>query len=129
MKKSFDTVWRDGLFYKLWKNNFPPRFLRLILAMYDDPSCRLKFKQGLSRKFISKCGVKQGDVLNPILFNLYINDLISNFNEGQVDPVIIGSVSIGSLLYADDIILLSSTQNGLQNSLNILNKYCVSWKL
>lgn len=33
------------------------------------------------------------------------------------------------MLYTDDMILLSSTRNGLKNSLNILNKFCVSWKL
>ena len=97
--------------------------------MYQDPGCRIKFKNGLSKRFTSKCGVKQGDVISPILFNLYINELVANLNETQTDPVIMGDISINSLLYADDIILLSSTESGLQKSLDVLNKFCNSWKL
>ena len=59
--------------------------------------------------------VKTRGCLNPILFNLYINDFISHFKEGSTDPVMI----MDSLLYADDI-LLSSSDKGLQNSLDTL---------
>ena len=54
---------------------------------------------------------------------------LKNLNETQIDPVVIGDISINSLLYADDIILLSSTESGLQKSLDELNKFCSSWKL
>lgn len=129
LKKAFDTVWRDGLFYKLQKNNIPAQIFKIIYSMYRDPCCKIKFKQGLSRSFISKCGVKQGDILSPILFNLYINDLVTKLNKTQVDPIKIGNASVSSLLYADDIILLSNTESGLQKSLDLLSDFCSSWKL
>ena len=103
LRKDFDTIWREGLFYKLCKNDFPPKIFKIIHSMYQDPCCRIKFKQGLSRNFVSKCGVKQGVVLNRILFNLYINDLVSNLNKTQTDLFVIWDISINSLLYTDDI--------------------------
>ena len=129
LRKAFDMIWREGLLYKLFNHKFPAGILKIIHSMYQDPCCSLKFKQGLSRNFISKCGVKQGDVLSPILFNLYIDDLITNLNKEQTEPVEIGDTSVSCLLYADDIILLSSTQGGLQKSLDVLEKFCTSWKL
>jgi hypothetical protein len=67
--------------------------------------------------------------LRPILFNLYINSIVDDLEKAKTDPVIVGDVQVNSLLYADDIILLSSTQEGLQNSLNVSSNFCSSWKL
>ena len=84
---------------------------------------------GLSKYFTSSCGVKQGDVLSPTLFNLFINGLINDLDNSSIDPVSVGDVKVTSLMYADDIILLSESQEGLQKSLDILNNFCSSWKL
>jgi hypothetical protein len=69
--------------------------------------------------------IKTRDVLSPILFNLYINSIVDDLEKAKTDPVIVGDVQVNSLLYADDIILLSSTQEGLQNSLNVLSNFAL----
>ena len=99
--------------------------------MYTDSSCRIKFTAGLSESFISDCGVKQGDVLSPLLFNFYINDLVKEFGDSIIDPVKIGDVSLNILLYADDIpvVLISESKDGLQNCLKTLSDYCTAWQL
>ena len=53
---------------------------------------KIKFKTGISRDFVSTCGVKQGDVLRPILFNLYINSIVDDLEKAKTDPVIVGDV-------------------------------------
>ena len=47
----------------------------------------------------------------------------------NTNPVVIGDVSLNILLYADDIVLLSESKEGLQNSLDELYRYCSNWKL
>jgi hypothetical protein len=63
------------------------------------------------------------------MFNLYISSIVDDIEKAKTDPIIVGDVQVNSFLYADDIILLSSTQEGLQNSLNVLSNFCSSWKL
>ncbi|CAG2229900.1 unnamed protein product [Mytilus edulis] len=97
--------------------------------MYDDTTCRIKFQNGLSEEFISNRGVKQGDVLSPLLFNLYINNLVKSLQDANTDPIVIGDTTINSLLFADDIVLLSNSEKGLQTALNVLSDFCKCWKL
>ena len=64
----------------------------------------------------------------PLLFNLFIDDIKTIFNE-SCDSVQIHTNQINHLLYADDLILISSTAEGLQNCLNQLSDYCLKWDL
>ena len=129
LRKAFDTVWRIGLFYKLLKQDIPNRIFRVVYSMYTDTMCRIKFTNGLSVPFISERGVKQGDVLSPLLFNYFIDDLTQKLNGDIYDPVVIGNTTVSILLYADDIVLLSQSREGLQNCLNTMYDYCSLWKL
>ena len=65
-------------------------------------------------------GVKQGDNLSPTLFNLFINNLASQIKELHCG-IKIGIEQVSILLYADDIVLLSDSDKGLQSMLTYLN--------
>ena len=128
LRKAFDKVWHLGLFYKLKKIGVGTNFYHVIKSMYENNEICVKFEDQITDFFMPNVGVKQGDNLSSTLFNIYVNNLASQFNNTR-DPVTIGNSKISCLLYADDLVLLSETPIGLQNSLNIVSNYCQLWKL
>jgi retron-type reverse transcriptase len=76
-------------------------------------------------------GVHQGDVLSPNLFKIFINDITDSLNSRptQCSPASLLDHKLMCLMYADDIVLLSESASGLQNSLNALKGYCSNWGL
>ena len=68
-------------------------------------------------------GVKQGAILSPLLFCIYIDILLKNLETNGVGCHI-GNYYYGVLGYADDIVLLSPTRKGLQEMLKTCEKYC-----
>ena len=114
-QKAFDSVWQMGLFYKLIECGIDHGLIKLIKDMYDKSSQMLKLGNRASRGFMTHRGVKQGCILSPKLFNLYINDIPGIF--GGCDPVHLGGEEISCLMYADDLILMSETKEGLQGCL------------
>lgn len=129
MRKAFDKVWWHGLFYKLLKCNIGGNFYKTIKNMYSTVTSCVKTSGGLTPAFSVYQGVRQGETFSPTLFNLYLNDLPSNISVGCTDPVELGSRPLQCMMYADDIILLSTTKGGLQCCLNNLYDYCARWKL
>ena len=93
-------------------------------------TCPLKVKQNgyLSENFDASVGLKQGDALSPLLFNIYINDLPDIFDE-KCAGVSLGNIEFNVLAFADDLVLISRSRDGLQECLNRLDHYCNQWKL
>ena len=125
-KKAYDSVWRNGLFYKLINCGFSTKILGILKSLYEDILSCVKLSGGLTNSFKSSVGVRQGCNLSPISFNIFINDLIELFSLSDCScfPVKLKSVSLNCLLYADDLILMSETDTCIQNCLNMLHVYC-----
>jgi hypothetical protein len=127
-RKAYDWVWRDALLLKILNNNIRGLFYWQIKAMYDKVELAVKKGQFHSNSFTSNLGVKQGDVLSPILFNLFLNDLPDIFDQ-SCDITTLHDEQVPCLLYADDLVIISKTKEGLQKSLDKLSNYCAKWQL
>ena len=128
LKSAFDSVWHNGLLYKLINDNIGEKMYKTIKNMYTLCQSSLKIGNEHSIFFPIYRGVRQGDSLSPTLFNCFINDLNTIF-DNTCDPPILDASSIQSLSYADDLVILSKSHQGLQNSLNKLHHYCYKWQL
>ena len=129
LKKAFDSVWRLGLLYKIIKEQtIGIKLYNVIKGMYMHTEASVKSNENLSNYVQINRGVKQGDSLSPTLFNLYINDLPDIFDKNCC-PIALENMSINCLMFADDLLLLSETPEGLQKSLDNLNQYCRNWQL
>ena len=74
---------------------------------------QVKVKNLLSDKFPSNIGVRKGDCLSPVLFNLYINE-INNYLKTDYNSPNLGTRQLNHLLHADDLILFSTTNRGFK---------------
>ena len=129
-RKAFDTVWHNGLFYKLQQIGISGHFLETLKDIYKNTKCAVKLDNKLTQFFQCQKGVRQGDPLSPTLFNIFLNDLFKELRNGNCDPVSLDdSDPFNALAYADDIVLLSTSKEGLQRALDITEKYCESWRL
>ena len=128
-KSAYDTIWRKALFYKLLQNGIGGNFLKIIQSMYSDVYYCVKLQGRLTQTFTSCNGVKQGCVLSPLLFNIFLSDFPSIFNDENCHPVTVNSNKLNCLMFADDLILISETAIGLQTCLNKLKQYTNKWNL
>lgn len=128
-QKAFDTISHTGLKYKMLKSGINGNIFNTIIDMYAQSIIAVKSGCSLTRTFPSKVGVRQGDVLSPNLFKLYINDLPDILKHRNNDLVSLNNETLPCLLYADDLVLCSSSREGLQNQLHQLYEYCNQWGL
>ena len=85
-------------------------------------------KSHRSHFFTSNVGVRQGDAIGPILFNLYVSDFQSYIRLDSDAPHLDTSL-VNCLGYADDLGLISRTEMGLQGLIDKLSDYCKRWKM
>ena len=129
-KQAFDRIRHKDLLLKLLRTGVSNKLYGLIKYMYTNITLNVQSGDGkfISLSFISLLGVRQGDNLSPTLFNIFVND-IPNLFDDTCKPVQVGYMNISCMLYADDLIILSETFEGLQTAINNLESYCDQWGL
>ena len=97
--------------------------------MFSNVAYSIKVDSELSSdSFNSSTGLKQGRVLSPMLFNLFLSDFPDVF-EQSCHPASLNGQSLNCLLFADDIVLMSESAERLQQGLNELHTYTKQWNL
>ena len=111
-EKCFDKIWHDGLLYKLI-HILPSLHWIVIYKMYKTMHAIVRWNGCYSGAFAVTRGIKQGSVISPTFFNIFIDELLCDLKSTE-GGVHLDNIHLNSFAYADDVTLLNATVPGLQ---------------
>ena len=129
-KKAYDMVPHEALFAKLRRAGFSGIFMEFLEGLYRRSTMQPRYT---NRSIPVRRGLRQGCPMSPSLFNFFINDLFDPIDgsrpEGVTVPMLSGDTKCAGLFFADDVVLLADTPEGLKGSLNHLEQWCNRWEM
>jgi len=121
--KAFDTVWIDGLLYKLTLLNFPSYVVHTISSYLRDRTFRASFQTTTSFRRGMRAGIAQGGLISPVLFSLYVTYMTPPSHHVELT------------LYADDTVIIATFRKStllvsyLESYLNDLQRWLSEWRI
>ncbi len=122
LEKAYDRVPRKKLWDVLKEYGIHGRLLAAIQSLYNNCKSCVRINGSNSDYFQVQVGLCQGCVLSPLLFIVFM-DKISRISDNPAG-IEIGNVKVDSLLFADDVARLSTSEEGLQEALNQFDETC-----
>ena len=110
------------LFRILIRRKMPPVVSRFLLNMYLNHVTRVNWSTSNSNEMSVGNGVKQGGIISPILFCIYLDGLLIRLRDSGLGCYI-GLDFLGALAYADDLTLLAPTAYAMRGLLKICEEY------
>ena len=126
--KAFDLINRDQLMLQILNKNIDGNFYWSLKSLYSSTTSCLKINGEYTNFFNIHNGVRQGDPLSPTLFSLFIDSLIKELKSLNLGLDIEGLI-LTVLAYADDLVILSDTEEKLQKLMDCLTNWCAKWRL
>ena len=128
VSNAFDTVWIDGLLYKLFiEPGVGGRMWLTIRDLYTDVKAQVLYSGSLSRQFTVSQGTGQERILVPFMYKVYINALLSTLMNHDY-AIFINELRVSSPSFADDISLLTTQQSFLAVLMHISCCYSLKWR-
>jgi endonuclease/exonuclease/phosphatase family metal-dependent hydrolase len=128
LKKAYDSVSRVGLWKVLWEKGVRGKMWRVLQQMYRRVQSCVRVGEQTTEWFEVDVGVRQGCVLSPVLFSLFIDGLaeeVIKVGEG----VEVGDSIVQILLYADDMVVTAKNKKDLQKMMSAVQKFTHKWRL
>ena len=126
IKKAYDTIWQDGMFYKLYKYGINGKTWRLIRNFYKNFKCQIHFGS-LSELFEALQGIHQGAPCSTLLFVLFENELLQLLKRLQ-ESIKMCNVNVACPAFADDVSLVATSKDHMQSMFNIAYSYSCKWR-
>ena len=120
--KAFDRVDYIKLFNKLLDRGMCPLTVRLLLTMYTKQKLQVKWNNHISNTFDVTNGVRQGGVLSPLLFSVYVDELLEKLKNKGIECSI-NHILTGALGYTDDIILICPSATAMKEMIKMCEDY------
>ena len=128
VRKAFDTVWIDGLLYKLFLElGIQGRMWLDIRDLYTNVKAQVFYEGSLSRKINVLQGTGQGHILAPFMYKVYVNGLLTVLSN-HCCAILINGLRVPSPSFADVISLLTLQPSFLKTFMNICNRYGIKWR-
>ena len=132
IRKAYDTVWHDGLKLRLLECGIHGAMYRALCSLYSacESTVRLRGEAGFTEFFPIETGVRQGCILSPLLYSIFINGLAVLLKAQGIGAGIdaAGERKLCVLLYADDIVLLADDADDLEELMDCVREYAHMWR-
>ena len=122
LEKAYDYISRDKLWAVQLQYNIDGHVLTAIKSLYMHSEVCVRVSSATTKPFGVSVGLRQGCSLSPILFLIYMDRIIKNSD--SCGGIKIGDCTVQRLLFAGDLVLLGSAQNGLQQALDRFSDAC-----
>ena len=122
--KAYDRVNHWTLFKKLLKRSVSIIVVRMLMFWYSKQEVCIRWGTEMSSYFNISNGVRQGGILSPSLFAIYMDDLSSLLNTSRIGCHI-SDVCINHVFYADDLCLMAPCAIALKEFINICCLYSI----
>ena len=103
--------------------------LRIFKDMYNQVKTCVRACNSCSEFFECAVGLKQGEVISPLFFSLFIDDLELFLQDDPNCGLNLDDITFILMLFADDMVILGNTISDLQHGLDLLHTYCARWGL
>ena len=123
-KKAFDTVWHVGLFVKFYEKGIPMRVWHLLWNWYNKSLCSVTWNHAISTSFPIHQGVRQGAILSPLLYSIFVDELLGILTTSGFGV----TIYCGAPMYANDLALITDSPEEPQATLNIVRIYAGKWR-
>ncbi|NXJ49382.1 PO21 protein, partial [Spizaetus tyrannus] len=121
--KAFDTMSHSHIIMALRQKGVDHHIITLITNMYQNIKTRITMKSEQSDPIGIQIGVKQGDPISSLLFNLSVDPLLCKLEE-EGSGYQRSSKCITIMAFADDLVLLSGSWDAIQRNIKILEAFC-----
>jgi len=122
ISQAFDRLIHLKLFQKLMERNLPKFFILILINWYSKMTSKVKWGNSFSNWFEIKEGVRQGGVLSPILFAIYVDDIFDKLKSTK-RGCIIGRMVYNTIMYCDDLLILTISVEDLEYLIELCSNF------
>ena len=125
VRKAFDTIWIDGLLYKLYDEL--GKLWLIIKELYTNIHACVTYNGFLSRDFVISQGSGQGRILAPFMYKVYINKLLKDLCTPGIGIILL-NYNLSAPTFADDMTLSALYPSCLNALISIACRYSCDWR-